>query len=132
MRRLTNRQIINKLLPIIKEAVKKYQSGAIKMDDVDYYKHPCHYDYSYIDQDVVVTYTDYGDQVVVRAYLRFRHRSRYDGAEVIARISKETNEQYVDKETGAAFGYAKEFVGMGNGYYADLDENGRIVVAEWD
>jgi len=30
------------------------------------------------------------------------------------------------------FGYEKEFTGMGNGFYADVSFDGKIIKSEWD
>ncbi len=114
---LTNKKIIEILLPYVKEGIENIHCD---LRDIDYYKHPyIQWDY-YLEngERIAVTITDYDGVRVVEAYLHLE--GRYDGARIT----------YQQGSNG--YGYAKEFKGMGNGFYADLDIRGKIIRKEWD
>ena len=50
-------------------------------------------------------------------------QGRYDNATLSATI--------VDGKI-ISISYSKEYTGMGNGYYASVDNNGNIIKGEWD
>jgi len=116
MQRLTNKRIIAVLFPILKVALEKVPKRFTKKD---YYGHL--YDKKVINNHTVC-YTKWDDSyITVEVVMPLE--GRYDHATVSAIIQN-------GKVT--AYGYAKEFAGLGNGFYADLDENGNIIKSEWD
>jgi hypothetical protein len=125
-RRLTNKQIIEILLPIVREAVNK----KVEFDRKDVDGNPCHREYRDYQVGIhagiiEVEWTDYGDHIHVAARMRL-HDGRYDHATLGTNIRK--SDGYVLEYLG----FAKEFRGMLNGYYATVDWTGRILDSEWD
>jgi len=118
MERLTNKKLIKMLLPYMREAKEQ----EVKMDDVDYYKHPFHEEAKYDEKNrkvIYVRWTQYNDETMIEVYTHLE--GKYDLVEL----------SYSPKdETG--YGYSKEYRGMGNGFYADVDLNGNITKSEWD
>jgi len=111
--RLTNKRIISILFPVLKKAIKDIP----ELDERDFYGHPSKR--RTVDGFNVV-YTEYGKEIIVSVSMSLK--GRFDHATVSATINN-----------GKVFyGYAKEFRGLGNGFYADLDEDGNIVRSEWD
>lgn len=123
MPRLTNRKIIDKLLPILKE---KEKQSIPELDLMDFAKHQYHEEY--IDHSITVRWTNFGgkgldgieypDAIYIEASMRLE--GKYDHATLSKRIG-ETN-----------YGYAKEYTGLGNGFYADVSPAGKIIKSEWD
>ena len=113
MERLTNKRLISMLFPILKKALHEIP----KLDERDFYGHPAKW--TVIDGFQVV-YIQRGDRLEVSVTKHLM--GRYDHATVSAII---TNGKIY-------YGYSKEYRGLGNGFYADLDENGNIIRSEWD
>ena len=114
MERLTNKRLISMLFPALKKAI----SDVPELDEKDYYGHPAKwtaidgFQVVYIQREDILT-------VSVTKHLA----GKYDHATVSAIIKN-------GKVVG--YGYSKEYRGLGNGFYADLDENGNIIRSEWD
>jgi hypothetical protein len=90
-----------------------------QFDAKDFYGHP--YSETVIDGHRVV-YTEWSrDQITVEVVMPLE--GKFDHATVCAVIR---NGEVISYE------YAKEFRGLGNGFYAELDENGKIIKSEWD
>jgi hypothetical protein len=125
-RRLTNKQIVEILLPIVREAVNR----KVEFDRKDAYGNPCHREYREYQAGVhagliEVEWTDYGDHIQVAARMNLLD-GRYDHATLATDIRK------ADGFVLEYLGFAKEFRGMSNGYYATVDWTGRILNSEWD
>jgi len=112
--RLTNKRIISRLFPILKKAIKNIP----ELDERDYYGHLSK---RIQIEGYTVIYTNYEDYIVVAVTMLLT--GKYDHATVSATIK---NGRVI------GYGYAKEFTGLGNGFYALLDENGKIIESEWD
>jgi len=131
MERLTNKKIIDELLPIMKEAIKK--TDEIEFDDHDWVGHPLHLEYK---NDITISWTKYEKEILVAVNKPLK--GRYDHADLGVRIATE-DVKYGDKiyhkgesiDEGT-FCYSKEYSGMGNGFYAIVDNNGKIIKSEWD
>jgi hypothetical protein len=113
--RLTNKAIISELFPILKKAT----SNVPPLTEKDYYGNPRK---EVIIDNHRVIYTEFEKGYVVVSVVK-PLSGRYDHATVSAIIR--------DGKV-AGYEYAKEFRGLGNGFYAELDENGRIIKSEWD
>ena len=114
MGRLTNKKLISMLFPVLKKAIKDIP----ELDEKDYYGHPAKW--ITIDGFKVVYIEREKGYLTVSVSMPLK--GRYDHATVSAII----------KDGKVYYGYSKEFTGLGNGFYADLDENGNIVKLEWD
>jgi len=112
--RLTNKRIISTLFPVLKRAIKNIP----ELDEKDYYGHPSK---EIVIEGFRVIYTKYEDRYVTVEVI-MSLEGRYDHATVSAII----------QNGKVSYGYSKEFRGLGNGFYAELDENGKIVKSEWD
>ena len=114
MERLTNKRLISMLFPVLKKAI----SDVPELDERDHYGHPAKwtaidgFQVVYIQREDILT-------VSVTKHLA----GKYDHATVSAIIKN-------GKVVG--YGYSKEYRGLGNGFYAELDENGNIIRSEWD
>lgn len=115
MKRLTNKRLISMLFPVLKKAIRDIP----ELDEKDYYGHPSKR--MTIDGFSVI-YTKYEDRYVTVS-VSMPLKGKYDHATVSATIRN-------GKLSG--FGYSKEYRGLGNGFYAELDENGNIIKSEWD
>ena len=115
--RLTNKRIIAELMPILlKRAIAKRQN--VTLDEKDFYNHPCHIEYEH---GIKIKWSKFahGEEIIsVTKPLT----GKFDHATISATF----------REGIVSFRYEKEFTGMGNGYYADLDANGKFIRAEWD
>jgi len=111
---MTNKKIISILFPILKKAVKNIP----ELTETDFYGHPSK---QMVIDGFKVFYTEYEKNYVTVA-VTMPLRGRYDHATVSATINNGV----------VSYGYSKEFTGLGNGFYADLDENGNIIRSEWD
>jgi len=116
MKRLTNRQIIAELLPVMKKARERWEQGEIKFTSLDYYKHPCYVEGFYGGE---VRFTKYGENFIVISVTKYL-QGKYDHATLNYKIGND------------GYGYEKEYTGMGNGFYADVDFSGKIIRSEWD
>jgi hypothetical protein len=113
-KRHTNHTLIADLLPIL----KLFEKERPKLDKLDYYKHPYHE--KRISHDVTIRWTNYGGDDTVIEITKLLN-GRYDHA---------TIQKWINKKGG--YGYAKEFTGKGNGFYAGLNTEGKIIKSEWD
>ncbi len=129
MKKLSNNQIIQKLLPYLKTGIEKLKNNQIEFNEKDYYGHPCYEEY-FENGEIILRYTDYDERIIIEAVMIFE-RGKYGHATLEAQFIKETKEVLKTK-SGTVYGFAKEFRGKGNGYYADVDENGKIIRREWD
>jgi len=88
----------------------------------DYYGNPC--DDAYIDGFHVIYKKWRGTKIITVSVVKSLH-GKYDCAMLSA---------VLDGNTLAVkqYEYSKEYSGMGNGYYAIVDENGEIIRDEWD
>ena len=112
--RMTNKRIIKKLLPILKEAIKEKLDWSTAQ--LDYYKHPS---IIYYKDGIEVRHTKYGEKKII--------------TEVIMPLKGKYDHATLSYQTGwDGFGYEKEFTGMGNGFYADVSFDGKIIKSEWD
>ena len=115
--RLTNKRIIAELMPILlKRAIAKRQN--VTLDEKDFYNRPCHIEY------------EHGIKI---KWSKFAH-----GAEIIS-VTKPLTGKFdhatisaTFQEGVVSFHCEKEFTGMGNGYYAELDANGKNIRVELD
>ena len=116
-RRITNKQIIKKLLPYLKEAIKRKD---VKLTKRDFYGHPLYEEYISDEQfgEIHIIWISFDGVKVIEVTVPLK--GKYDQATLSWR------------EGENCFGYAKEFTGLGNGYYADVDCNGKIIRGEWD
>ena len=130
MKKLTNTQIIKKLLLYMQEAIERLKRGEIELKDKDYYNHPCYYEYPKTEEDIMIMYTDYEDRIMIKVALRFE-KGKYDHATLCAYFMKDAGE-LLKTSNGAIYGFSKEFRGKGHGYYADVSPEGKIIYGEWD
>ena len=111
--RLTTKWIIGELFPILQWALTQ----EVEFEKRDYYNHL----YKEILKDrFFVRWTQYDGATLVEVTMPLH--GKYDHATVDALLRGGKIE----------FSYSKEFTGMGNGYYAELDEKGKIIKGEWD
>ena len=111
--RLTNKWIIEELFPILQWALTQ----EVEFENKDFYGHP----YKQIQKNgFPIRWTRYEDGVIITVTMQLS--GKYDHATVDALLRGGKIE----------FSYSKEFTGMGNGYYAELDEKGKIIKGEWD
>ncbi len=122
---MTNQQIIKKLLPHLLKAIEELPS--ISFEKKDYYGHP-YYKTNF--DEINIIYTDYDDRILIEAYILF-NKGKYSHATLFTYIMK-NNYEILTTSNGAMFGYAKELKGLGNGYYADVSINGKILKSELD
>jgi hypothetical protein len=113
---MNNKEIISRLFPVLKEAIENIPPKTEFRPD--YYGHPHTVKHS---GQYIICYTDFQEAMLIEATMLFQ-KGRYSHATVSAKV----------KEGKITFGYSKEFLGKGNGYYADLDDTGKVVRAEWD
>lgn len=111
--RLTNKKIIQELLPILQDCIKREKD--IQYDRTDYYGHPHHVEYK---GDIQCSWTKYGNDVIITVFKPLK--GKYDGATLHYRVGDN------------GYGYSKEYTGMGNGFYADVSFDGKIIRSEWD
>ncbi|MHA1832369.1 MAG: hypothetical protein ACTSV7_00120 [Candidatus Baldrarchaeia archaeon] len=113
--RLTNKRIISKLFPVLKKAIENVP----ELNEKDYYGHPA----KWTEMDGFnVVYIERDGHLTVSVSMPLE--GTYDHATVSAIIDKDKGKVY--------YCYSKEYRGLGNGFYADLDENGNIIKSEWD
>jgi len=124
--RLTNRKIIDELLPILRKAVSCFLSN---LDSLDWEAPSWQTGIKRIAEEVIdghiVEFLDFGDQIHISAMKSF-DRGRFDYAQLTAVVSCS------DNRVSPELRFAKEFKGMGNGFYAKVDWNGKIIYGEWD
>ncbi len=118
-KRWTNKRIVEELFPVVQRAVRMVRQGKIEFKDRDAKGKP--FAEKVMDKYTVRFWEFEPGHYVIEAYMFFP-RGRYDYAAVNANV----------RPDGVFYGYWKEFRGLGHGYYAELDEEGRIVRAEWD
>jgi len=116
----TNKNLIEEIFPVVKEAVNRWQKGKIKLDSKDYYERKQHLEW--VGDFIRLVWAEYKGSEIIISAARELEQGKYDFATVTARLN---NGQ-------VSFGYAKEFRGKGNGFYADLDNTGQIKKSEWD
>jgi len=116
MKRLTNKQIINMLLPYMESAKKQkvtFQQG------ID---HPYCRQTVYDENNKVAIFKDWAEydknHVVITVFIMLP--GKYSSASLSWQIGAK------------GYGYAKELRGLGNGYYADVDFSGKIIRSECD
>lgn len=116
--RLTNRKIIDELLPILKKNINK---EIPKLDQVSYYDHSYHREQ--IKDNITIKWIEYeSDYHLFLQVIKTIPSGKYDQA--ILGTNLEDNKD--------AFSYQKEYRGMGNGFYATIDKDGKILNSEWD
>ena len=113
---MNNKEIISRLFPVLKEAIENMPSKT--EFEPDYYEHPHVVKHS---GKILICCTDYQEAIIIEATMPFQ-KGKYSHATVSAKL----------KDGKITYGYSKEFKVMGNGYYADLDDTGSIIRAEWD
>lgn len=113
--RYTNRKLIDILLTLIKEREKR---DIPEFDDKDYYGNPTYTDR--IEPGLWVKWTKYDKEIVLEATILLI--GKYDHATLNKRIP----------QTGPNYYYAKEYTGTGNGFYAEISPEGKIINFEWD
>ena len=118
---MNNKEIISRLFPVLKEAIENMPSET--EFEPDYYGHPHVVKHS---GEILICYTDYQEAIIIEATMLFQ-KGRYSHATVSASAKLKDG-----KDGKITYGYSKEFKVMGNGYYADLDDTGSIIRAEWD
>ena len=111
--RLTNKWIIGELFPILQWALTQ----EVEFENKDFYGHPYKQQYK---NGYCVRWTGWNGTTIIEVTMYLR--GKYDHATVNA----------VLRDGKIDFNYSKEFAGMGNGYYAELDEKGKIIEGEWD
>ena len=113
--RKTNKKIIGELFPTLRWALVQN----VEFEKQDYYGKL----YKEVQKDgFPVRWTRIGDGATL-VKVTMPLRGKYDHATVAATV-------YSDGKT--EFSYSKEFTGKGNGYYALLNENEKIIKGEWD
>lgn len=117
--RLTNKRIIAELMPIVKSELNKDYFN-FTFDKRDYYNRPIKAKYI---GEYPVRWIDLGDYLILEVTKPLK--GKYDHATISVAIPTSSNKK-------PFFSYRKEYTGMGNGFYADLDENGNIIKSEWD
>lgn len=116
----TNKNLIEEIFPVVKEAVNRWQKGKIKLDSKDYYERKQHLEW--VGDFIRLVWAEYkGSEIIISAARELEH-GRYDHATVTARLNKGE----------VVYGYEKEFRGMGNGFYVALNNTGQIIKSEWD
>ncbi|MCM8804234.1 MAG: hypothetical protein NC833_03150 [Candidatus Omnitrophica bacterium] len=113
---LTNQKLISELLPLLKERIKTIPP----LIDKDYYNHPCYYTRD--EQGRAIRYTSYGKEDIIVEVTKSLE-GRYSTATCSALLKKGNIKGYF---------FAKELKGLGNGFYAMLNEKGKIIKSEWD
>lgn len=131
--RLTNKRIIEKLLPLLKKYLKEFQAGKYSLDDFDWwngerYFHEKHEDHDLWIHDVDNKYFWLG--------VSMNLDGKYENASLDVKVGKYTKKilpvYEKDYEKPIAL-FAKYIRGTGNGYFADVDlETGKILEGEWD
>jgi hypothetical protein len=121
MKRLTNRVLISQLLPVLKREIQK----TVKIDEKDYDGQDCKR--YYVDEYLVVwtrwdRFETSRDVTILTVIMRLN--GKFDEAKLSA-IKQ-------NGKWGDTFHYAKEWRGLGNGFYAEVDANGHIIKGEWD
>ena len=129
--RLTNKRIIEELLPKLHEFVREFQAGKYKLNEVDYYGKKC---YKRFDGNYFYYIEDYNQGYYLISVEKRLKSQKYDKALIETFIHKENMKVCYDDEEGCYIAnYTKEFKGMGNGFYATLDfKTGKILFSEWD
>ena len=112
----TNKQLIGELLPVLQKAKKE---SIPELDCKDYYGHKYH-DRYHLATGIRVKWQEYGDTINLEA-IKLLPFGRYDYASLSVRLNDASH-----------LTYAKEYRGMGNGFYAAVDWNGKITESEWD
>ena len=121
MEKLTNKKLIEKLLPIAIKYGFKYALGGITLNRKDYYGHNSYKEE--IDENITVCLTDYDTEIFVEAYHKLN--GKYDKATVTVIIDLKNKDI-------KGLGFRKTLRGLGNGFYADIDFNGNIIKDEFD
>jgi hypothetical protein len=121
MEKLTNKKLIEKLLPIAMKYSFKYALGGIELNDVDYYGHNSYREQ--IDDNITVYFTNYDSEIFIEAC--YKLTGKYDEAAVTLVID-------VKNKDIKGLGFRKTLRGLGNGYYADIDFTGNIIKSEYD
>ncbi|MEM5861342.1 MAG: hypothetical protein QXJ20_03020 [Candidatus Aenigmatarchaeota archaeon] len=117
-KRLTNREIINMLLPVAKEYIPKLRE--IELTGIDYSGHP-YEEFSVALPDggyCYVRITEYIGGRVLEVYMHLT--GRFETAAILYQEGNDVLE------------FAKELRGKGHGFYATLDFDGNIIKSEWD
>ncbi|GEM_PF-7095891 len=141
--RWTNRRAIDFLLPMARDLVARFRRGEITLKPIT--NRQVTSARAWWEQNrflrgpdgkqhhVVLTVTDWGDHDDRKGHIRVEVTllldwGKYDGLTVGWSRWQDKNGEM--RET---WGFQKEFRGMGNGYYADIDpRTGRIIRGEWD
>ena len=114
---LTNRKIIDELLPTLKENINKETP---ELDQVSYYDHPYHR--KQVKDNVIVKWVKYEPEILQLKVIRTIPSGKYDQAILGTNL----------KDNKDTFSYQKEYRDMGNGFYATVDKKGKILNSEWD
>jgi len=118
--KLTNKKLIAEILPVVKEAISRWQKGAIRLDGEDYYGRKQHLEW--VGDFIRLVWAEHKGSEIIISAARELEQGRYDYATVTARLN----------DGQVSFSYQKEFRGMGNGFYADINNTGQIKKSEWD
>ena len=85
-KRNTNKNLIEEIFPVVKEAVNRWQKGKIKLDSKDYYERKQHLEW--VGDFIRLVWAEYkGSEIIISAARELEH-GRYDHATVTARLNK--------------------------------------------
>ena len=136
-KRLTNKVLIEDLLPRLKQFYKEFKENR---NSFKFTKNP-HYDFLWYKKEVyendvryLYVIEDREDFYLMDVSRELPKNSKFEFATVLLRIYKKDFDIYYSKHHKRYIcGYQKEWKGLGNGFYADLDfETGKILFSEWD
>jgi len=118
MKRLTNKKLIKLLLPFLEEAKKQ----KVKLTNVNYYGEPYHSEMEFDEESqkwIYELWVQRDSDLIIMVYTLLK--GKYDVATLSYR-----------RGNPDGYSYSKEYKGMGNGFYADVDFKGNIIKSEWD